>query len=169
MLLGQLREDAAQRRDILLDDPQCLAHLEHDRRVHDVLGRGAPMHVAARLAALLHELMDQRQDRIADDVGLVPQPVEVERVEIASGGDLLGGLGRDHAAARLGLRQRDLGLDVAADQRVVGEHGPHRAGAEGVAEQDGSQERWSRWERWCPAWMSSLWNFLSPDHIYVRT
>jgi hypothetical protein len=34
------------------------------------------VHVAIGLAALFHELMHERKDRIADDVGLVAQEVE---------------------------------------------------------------------------------------------
>ena len=48
-----------------------------------------------------------------------------------------GCLGRNHAAFRLGFRQRDLDLDVAADQRVIGKHLAHGGRAEGVAEQGG--------------------------------
>ena len=52
------------------------------------------MHVAAGVAALLHHLVHQRQDRIADDVGLLAQQVEIERRDIGPLGDLLGGLRR---------------------------------------------------------------------------
>jgi hypothetical protein len=41
------------------------------------------VHVAAGLTALFHELMHERQDRIADDVGLVAQEVEVQGRYIA--------------------------------------------------------------------------------------
>ncbi len=39
------------------------------------------MDVAPGLAALMHELMDERQDRVADIVGLPAQEIEIERLE----------------------------------------------------------------------------------------
>ena len=81
--LRQIGEDAAQRR-------RCRAsmiarparNLQHHGGIHDVLRGRAPMHIAAGLAALLHHLMHQRQDRIADDVGLAAQQIEIERRDI---------------------------------------------------------------------------------------
>ena len=127
-------------REVLLDHHQGLAHLQHDGGVHDVLGRGTPVHVAPGLAAHLHQLVHERQDRVADDVGLVPQEIEVELVDLRAGGDLLGGFGRDHPTACLGACQRHLDLDVARDQGVVGEDLPHARGAERVAEQDAVED-----------------------------
>ncbi len=80
--------------------------------------------------------MDQRQDGVADIVGLVAQKVEVERLEAAARGDLVRGLGRDDAAGRLGPGEGDLDLDEALDQGMVGEDRAHRRGAERVAEQE---------------------------------
>ena len=93
------------------------------------------MHVAARLAAHGHELVHQRQDRVADDVGLLAHVLEVEALDAGFTGDDGGGLGGNHADARLGLGQRDLDVDVALHQRAVGEDLAHRLGAEGVTEQ----------------------------------
>ena len=95
------------------------------------------MHVAAGLAALLRHLMHQRQDRIADIVGLLAQEIEIERRNVGMRRDRFGRISGNDAAFRLGLRQRDLDLDVAADQRVVGKHLAHARCTEGVAEQDG--------------------------------
>ena len=61
------------------------------------------MHVAAGLAALLDELVHQRQNRIADDVGLMPQVIEIEGVHIDTGGDLVSrvsGITPQRASAR---------------------------------------------------------------------
>ncbi len=77
------------------------------------------MQVAAGLAALFCDLVHQRQDRIADDIGLAAQQIEVERGNIGASRDRLRRLRRDHAAARLGLRQRDLDLGVARDQAKI--------------------------------------------------
>ena len=53
-------------------------------RVHDVLGGGAPVHVAAGLAALLGELVHEADDRIADDVGLLLQLGEIDGVSASA-------------------------------------------------------------------------------------
>jgi hypothetical protein len=74
----QVGQDAAQLADVGVDDGQRVAHLQHVGAVHDVLGRRAPVHVAPGLAAHLDQLVHQRQDRVADDVGLVAHVVEVD-------------------------------------------------------------------------------------------
>jgi hypothetical protein len=88
------------------DQPQALAHLQHARRVHDVLGGGAPVDEAPGLAALAHELVHQRQDRIANHVGLLAQQLDIERRGVAALRDLLGCVGGNDAAARLRLGPR---------------------------------------------------------------
>jgi hypothetical protein len=49
---------------------------------------------------LLSQLVNERQDRVADVVGLMAQEVEVERLEIAARDDLLGRLRVDDGAGR---------------------------------------------------------------------
>jgi len=95
------------------------------------------MQVAAGLAALFGELMHQRQDRIADEIGLAAEQVEIERRDIRPFRDRLRRLRRDHAAACLGFGQRDLHLGIAGDQADVGKQLAHRRRAEGVAKQQG--------------------------------
>ena len=119
-----------------LDQPQAFAQLQDHGGIHDVLRGRAPMHVAAGLAALLRHLMHQRQDRIADIVGLLAQEIEIERRNVGTRSDRFGRISGNDAAFRLGLRQRDLDLGVAANQRVVGKHLAHARCTEGVAEQD---------------------------------
>jgi hypothetical protein len=137
MLGSQIGQDAAQRADVRIDAVQRIAHLQRDGGVHDVLRGRAPVDVAPGLAAHRHELVHQRQDRVADDVGLLAHVVEVDALDSRFAGDGGGRLGRDHADARLGLGQRDLDVDVALHERAVGKHLAHRLGAEGVAEQGG--------------------------------
>ena len=48
------------------------------------------MHVAAGVAALLHHLVHQRQNRIADDVGLAAQKIEIESTDVGPFGDCFG-------------------------------------------------------------------------------
>jgi hypothetical protein len=111
------------------------ADLQHHGGVHDVLRGRAPVHVTAGLAALLYHLMHQRQDRIADDICLLAQQVEIQRRHVGALSDLLRGFRRDHAAPRLGLRQCDLDLGVAGDQGDIGKYLAHGWRAEGIAEE----------------------------------
>jgi hypothetical protein len=99
------------------------------------------MHVAAGLAAHRHELVHQRQDRIADDVGLLAHMIEVDALDFRFAGDDFGGFRRNHAHAGLRLGQCDFRIDVTLDQRTVGEQLPHLLRAERVAEQDGVDDR----------------------------
>ena len=125
MPLRQIGEDAAQGGDIVFDDLKAFAQLQHDGGVHDVLRGRPPMHVAAGLAALFCHLVHQRQDRIADDIGLAAQQVEIERRDVGTVGNFVRRFRRDHPAARLGPRQRDLDLGIARDQAEIRKHLAH--------------------------------------------
>ncbi len=133
--LRQPGEQPAYCLDVTLDQRQGGADLQDHRGVHDVLGGGAPMHVAPGLAAGFGQLLHQRQDRVTDDLGFVLHQRQIQRFESGLGGNLFGSIGRDHTTAGLGVRQRDLNFDVTPDQRLVGEHFTHIGGAEHVAEQ----------------------------------
>ena len=98
------------------------------------------MHVAAGIAALFCDLLHQRQDRIADDIGLTAQQIEIERGNIGASRDRLRRLRRDHPASRLRLRERDFDLGIARDQAKIGKHLAHGRRAEGIAEQDGIKD-----------------------------
>jgi hypothetical protein len=141
----QVGQDAAQGGDVVLDDAQAFADLKGDGRIHDVLGGRPPVHVAPRLAALFHELMHERQDRVADDVGFMPEKVEVERFGIRPARDLLGRALGDDAASRFGLRQGNLDLDVSGDQRQIREHLAHARRAERISKKDGIENRGGGW------------------------
>jgi hypothetical protein len=98
------------------------------------------MHITAGLATLLHHLVHQGQDRIADDIGLAPQQIEIKSRNVGPLCNFVGRLRRNHAAARLCLRQRNLDLGIARDQAEVREHFAHVRRAEGVAKQDGVED-----------------------------
>ena len=74
------------------------------------------MHVAARVAALLGELVHDADDGIADEIGLGLELGDVDGVRarqpLDRGGCVLG----NDADTRLRGRQRHLDLDVARDQ-----------------------------------------------------
>ena len=131
----QRSEDVVQ---VGLDQLECRAQLQHDRRVHDVLGGRAPVHVAAGVArAGGGELLHQRQDRVADDLGLALQAGEVEAGERRLGADFARGRGGNHADAGLGARQRRLHFQAARKISRVGKDRAHFRRAEHIAEQLG--------------------------------
>jgi hypothetical protein len=70
MCTRQLDERRFNTLQVRLDDPERVADLKHGGRVHDVLGRRPPVHVAAGLAALERHLVHETDDGIANDVGL---------------------------------------------------------------------------------------------------
>jgi hypothetical protein len=133
--LGEAHEDAANLSEVGVDRRQGVADLQHDGRVHDVLRCRTPMDVAPRFAAHPAELMHERQDRIADELGLLSQQVEVERLGLRTHRDLLRCVGRDHAAAPLGARERHLDLHVARNQGALVEDLPHARGPERVTKE----------------------------------
>ena len=141
MLLGERGERRVERGQVGLDQRQRIAHLQDSGGVHDVLGGGAPVHVAAGIAALLGELVHEADDGIADEVGLGLELGEVDGIGARQPPDGLRRLLGDHADAGLGGGQRHLDLDVARDRRLVAEHFAHGRRAEGIAEDVGIEDR----------------------------
>ncbi|MNT49130.1 hypothetical protein D3C72_1859620 [compost metagenome] len=95
------------------------------------------MHIAPGVPAHRHELVHQRQDRVADDVGFLAHMVEVDPLDARFAGDGLGRFGGDHAGLGFGPGKSDFDVDIPLDQRDIGENLAHLAGAECVAEEDG--------------------------------
>jgi hypothetical protein len=83
------------------------------------------------------ELLDHRQHRIADALGLFLQLVEVELIGLAVLEDLVAGVLRNNAETGLRPRQSRLEIQILLDAIDVGEHLPHGLGAEDVAENGG--------------------------------
>ena len=136
----QRREMAAQCGQVGLDQLQPGADLQHRGGVHDVLGRGAPMHPAPGLAGALGELAHQRQDRVPDRLGLAFEAGEIEGAGLFGDrrgrpGNRLSRIRRHDPGPRLGPRQRRLDLGTAGQKTELAEHRAHRGGAEHVAEQ----------------------------------
>jgi hypothetical protein len=73
-----------------LDDFEAGADLQDQGGIHDVLRGRAPMHIAAGVAALFCHLVHQRQDRIADDIGLAAQQIEIEGTDVGTPSDFFG-------------------------------------------------------------------------------
>ena len=89
--------------------------------------------------ALFGDLADERQDRIADILGLALEASEIEGFGVLDDGrggprDRRRRLGRDHAEPGLGAGERGLDLGAAGKKGLVAEHRAHRRGAEHVAE-----------------------------------
>jgi hypothetical protein len=127
-------------RQVVVDQGERIAHLQHGRRVHDVLSGGAPVHVAARFAALLGELMDDTHNRIADKIGLGLQLRHIEAGCVSFLADRLSGVLWDQADARLGSGQRHFDCYVARDGTLVREYLAHGRRAEHVAKDGGVED-----------------------------
>ena len=123
------------------DQVEGLRHLQHERRVDDVLRGGGEMEVAAEL------LRQPRLDRLGegDDRDARHRDLAAERREVeVLGRDLLDRRGEapaDDPGLGLGPRQLGLGAEHRRDPRPVGEHRPHRIGGEERAEQRGVDGR----------------------------
>ena len=133
-------EIAAQRREVGLDQRQPGTDLQHRGGIHDVLRRRPPMEPAPRLAGAFGELAHERQDRIADRLGLALEAGQIERSgvglhRLGSGGNRGRGFRRDDADSRLSPCQRRFDLGAADEKGGVVEHRAHRGRAEHVAKQ----------------------------------
>ena len=131
----QIRAGPPRSRQILADQLQAVAQLQHEPGVDDVLGGGAPVHVAAGIAlAGLGQRLDQRHDRIAGQLGAACRIASrSKRRDVRLGGDLLGRLGRDQAEPGLSAGERRLDVEHALQARLVREHRPHRGRREQAA------------------------------------
>jgi hypothetical protein len=127
--------------EVALDQRERRPDLEDGRGVHDVLGRRAPVQVAAGLAELARELADQRQDRVADVERLAPELRLVDHRDRGALVDRTRRVGRNDAGGALGSGERPLGRDIGLDRRVFVEDRAHLGGAEDVAEEAGIDGR----------------------------
>ena len=100
--------------------PAGLPQQQHQRRVHDVLRRGAVVQVGRHFRARAGQLLQQRQDRVAHQSGALAELREVDLDGPQLPLDGLGRRGGDHAVIGLRPRQRHLHLQP----------GGHRAGGQ---------------------------------------
>ncbi len=70
--LGEPHQDSRHCAQVVTDDVERGTKLQDGGGIHDVLGGGAPVDVMARFPGTLGQLANERQDRIADDLGLRP-------------------------------------------------------------------------------------------------
>jgi hypothetical protein len=85
-------------------------------------------------AAQLVDLRHHAQDRVADALGLLAQPVHVDLVQVAVADDLVGRFLRDQPQPGLHLGQRALDVDVLAGAVLVAPHRAHGVAAEDALE-----------------------------------
>ncbi|MNE82714.1 hypothetical protein D3C80_1794610 [compost metagenome] len=135
--------------------------MKHHSSVHDVLGGGAPVHVAASFATELGQLLHQGQDRVTNDLGFVLHQRQIEGLVARQLCDLNRCLSGNHATACFSFRQRDFNLNVPLNERLIGEHRTHLGGAEHVTEQGGIEDSGGHGEH--PK------IFIGRTYFYVRT
>jgi hypothetical protein len=95
------------------------------------------MHIPARLACGFRKLAHQRQDRIADDLRLLPKRFVIDLDGAGGCIDRRGGVTRYDIHAGLGTSQRGLRLEIAPDKGLVREHRAHLRRAEHVTKEGG--------------------------------
>src|SRR5690606_8277312 len=135
---------ARQRSDCLVeadeigrDDAHRLPQLQDCGSVHDVLGGRAPVEVASGLSALPCELMYKPHDRIADEIRLPFQLLEVDRRGIGPLLDLARCLLGNDPEPPLYAGKRDLDPDGVGYGGFVREDAPHFGRAESVLVDEG--------------------------------
>ncbi len=135
----EIRKRVRDRHEVRLDEFERLADLQHRRGVGDVLGGGAPMAPFAETAATQrHQLLHDRQHRIADPLGLSLQLGEVVFSDGTMAQNFIAGVLRNDAEARLRPRQRRFDIEIFLDPVLVREDAPHRLGGKDVAEDAGT-------------------------------
>ena len=110
---------------LLADQRQAIADLQHERRIHDVLGGSAPVRPASRLARCSAQPLDHANHRIADIARAGGKLGEIQMLDFRRLADCAGCFGWDNAEARLHPRQRRLNIQQALEIRPVVEHGTH--------------------------------------------
>ncbi|MNS85941.1 hypothetical protein D3C72_1198220 [compost metagenome] len=98
------------------------------------------MQVFAFRAALARQLVYQRQDGVADDLGFGPKFVHVQGGGVGARRDGVGRRHGDDAQLALHAGQRHLCFDIAPHRGGIVEHRSHRGGAEHVFEQGGFKD-----------------------------
>lgn len=97
-----------------LDDTKPGLHLQDGRDVHDILSRGAPVHILACIgAAEGNKLRDEGEDGVADDFGIAAELVEVDVGVGEFRGDCGADFGGDHFAVGLSAGESCFGVDAA--------------------------------------------------------
>jgi hypothetical protein len=122
------------------------AQFQHQRRVDDVLARGAPMHIAGCLGVCLGDLggqrLDQRNGDIARCHGFLANGGDVVAVRAGCLGDGIDRDRRDHADRGLCARQRYFDIEHVLQAGAVIDDGSHRR-ARGQRREQRGGEQWT--------------------------
>ena len=111
------------------EEAKSLPDLEHHGRIHDVLGRRAPMGPAPRLARRAAQPLDHADHRIADIAHARRELVGFEMLDTRRRSDRLRRLGRDDAEPALHAGERRLDIQHSLQERALVEDGAHGVGA----------------------------------------
>lgn len=130
MPFGLVRQDLGKTLQILLEQGQRTAQLQHQAAVHGVLAGGAEMHVALGLGVASRHLaaqrLDQRDRRVAGSGDRLGQRQRVVQFGAAGRLDRRHRRRGNHPGARLGAGQGGLEVEHALQAAAVGEHRAHR-------------------------------------------
>ncbi len=130
MPFGLVRQDLGKTLQILLEQGQRTAQLQHQAAVHGVLAGGAEMHVALGLGVARRHLaaqrLDQRDRRVAGSGDRLGQRQRVVQFGAAGRLDRRHRRRGNHPGARLGAGQGGLEVEHALQAAAVGEHRAHR-------------------------------------------
>ncbi len=114
--LCQGRKRVRDRNEINLDEIEGFADLQDSGGVGDVLGGGAPMTpLAEAVPAQRNELLDDRQHRITDALGLALELGEVIFGDPAMAQDFVARMLRNDAETRLGAGERRFDVEIFLD------------------------------------------------------
>ena len=165
--IGERGRDGAQ---IVVDELERLAHLQHRRGVGNVLRGRAPVAVLAKLVAAQRvQLRDHTQDRIANALGLLLELAHVDLVDRAVLHDLVGRFLGDDAEATLDSCKRAFDVQIPLRPVLVGPHVAHGLGAEDVAEDGGVDDGGRHGGGFrCEEWMRAAFGFRHHARARMR-
>src|SRR4051812_5646854 len=120
------REGLAETADLSIDRRESLRELADQRRIENVLSRGAPMYPGSGLAAdMAAKLLDQPDNRESIAANRGGQFSFIGGKTSGFRSDRCGCCRRDHALAALSTRKRDFSANQGIEPRVVTEERCH--------------------------------------------
>jgi hypothetical protein len=130
MRFGQLRETGRDCIEVLRNKSKCITGLQDVGRIHDVLGRRAPVApLSQTVLSPSRKLLDKRQDRIPDDLGSFAQALPINAANLSSGGYGLGRLTGNDAELGLGSSQCCFHVKITRNDVFISEEIAHPFGA----------------------------------------
>ena len=143
--VGLRRDFVSQRVHEDLDPVERTTEEQREAGVHDVLRCRAPVDIAGRLGRGVPDLLEQRQDRIADDERPFAKDGELDSIRCGGGLDGSRGIRGDDPEAGLRLGERPLDLEPGGHERFLREELCDLVVAEHVDERQEHRYRPTRW------------------------